>query len=419
MQDARDGHDFVADAFARGARAAVVERAPEDIPGLTGGEVLVRVADARAALRALAESLRSEHAVPAVGITGSVGKTTAKEATAAALGARHRVLRTEASFNNELGVPLTLLRLEPSHDVAVIEMGFYVPGEIADLCTLVRPQVGLVTTIPDAPPHFARTPSLDAIVAGKRELIESLPPDGVAVLNADDARVRGMAARTRARVVLYGESADAELRATRVEAKGRAGLRMTVIAPEGEVEVHAPVPGRHLVAPLLGAIGAARALGVPLDEAATCVGAFTPPPHRMSVRTGARAGLTVLDDSYNASPAAVRGALDVLAGESGARIAVLGDMLELGSLAIVEHERIGALAAGAADVLVGVGDLGAVIVNAARRAGMREAHRAADAAEALVLLRRVLPEGTATVLVKGSRALRLDELADALAGTGA
>src|SRR5207253_11218838 len=203
LRDQRDGHAFVADAIARGARAAVVEH---DVPGAPDGAVLVEVPSVLGALRSVAESLRDEYPIPAVAITGSVGKTTTKEATAATLGARYRVLRTLASYNNEIGVPLTFLGQEPGHEVAVIELGFYVPGDIADLSRLVRQRICIVTTIPEIPVHFARTPNVDAIVQGKAELVDALPADGVALLNADDPRVRGMARNTRARVVLYGES---------------------------------------------------------------------------------------------------------------------------------------------------------------------------------------------------------------------
>src|SRR5205807_96619 len=228
LRDRRDGHEFVADAFAHGARAAVVER---PVPNLPDDALVVEGADTQTALRLPAEALRDGYPIPAVGITGNVGKTTTKEATAAALGARYRVLRTVSSFNNEIGVPLTFLGIEPSHEVAVIEMGFYVPGEIADLCKLVRPQVGIITRIPDVPVHYSRTPSVEAIAAGKSELIEALPVDGVALLNADDPRVRALAPRTKARVVLFGEAEDADLRATDVSAHGLEGLRF--IAHDG------------------------------------------------------------------------------------------------------------------------------------------------------------------------------------------
>ena len=407
LRDQRDGHAFVADAFAHGARAAVVEHAvdaPDDA-------LLVEVSQPLYALRRLAEVLRDAHPIPAVGITGNVGKTTTKEATAAALGARYRVLRTAASFNNEIGVPLTFLRLESTHEVAVIELGFYVPGEIADLCRLVRPRIGIITEIPAIPVHFARTPSVDAIAAGKAELIASLPDDGIALLNADSPRVRELASRTRARVVLFGESEDAQLRATDVRAEGLAPLRF-IAHYEGErIAVDVPIPGRQLVPAALAALGAAHALGVPLGEAAVALGTLEQPAHRMEVRRGA--GVTVIDDSYNASPAAVRAALAVLRDVKGRRIAVLGDMLELGSFSADAHDALGRDAARSTDILIGIGELARTAVDAARAAGLAEAYWASEPGEALVVLRRVQQPGD-TILVKGSRSLALDRLADTL-----
>jgi UDP-N-acetylmuramoyl-tripeptide--D-alanyl-D-alanine ligase len=408
LRDQRDGHEFVADAFAHGARAAVVER---PVPGVPPGALVVEVVDTRRALRRLADALRDAHPIPAVGITGNVGKTTTKEATAAALGARYRVLRTASSFNNEIGVPLTFLGVEPSHEVAVIELGFYVPGEIADLCRLVRPRVGIITRIPDVPVHYSRTPNVEAIAAGKAELIEALPGDGVALLNADEPRVRALAPRTKAHVVLFGESADADLRATDVTARGIEGLRFVAHDGARSAEVTLPLPGRHLVASALAALGAATALGVPLDEAATALSTMEAPAHRMNVRRTPE--YVVIDDSYNASPAAVMAALAVLGSVQTRRVAVIGDMLELGALSADAHEAMGREAAKQADVLVGVGELARTIVSSAREAGLRDANQVADRAEALVLLRRILRRGD-TVLVKGSHSLALDELADAL-----
>jgi UDP-N-acetylmuramoyl-tripeptide--D-alanyl-D-alanine ligase len=407
LRDQRDGHEFVADAFARGAAAAVVERAVD-----AGGEaLLVQVGSSLAALRALAERLRDRHPIPAVGITGNVGKTTAKEAVAAALGARYRVLKTVASFNNEIGVPLTFLGLEPSHEVAVIELGFYVPGEIADLSRLVRPTVGVITRIPERPVHFARTPSVAAIAAGKAELIEALPADGTALLNADDPRVRALAPRTKARVVLFGESEDAALRATDVRADGLAGLRFVATYQGERAEVSVPLPGRHVIVAALAGLGSARALGVPLEEAAVALSTLERPRHRMEVRAGDR--ITVIDDSYNASPAAVTAALAVLREVRARRIAVIGDMLELGTLSADAHEEVGREAARSTDVLIGVGPLARTSVEAAKRAGLRETHSVADGAEALVLLKRLQRPGD-VILVKGSHSLALDRLADAL-----
>ena len=369
------------------------------------------VGDTKAAYMRLAGAAREFFTGRVVAITGSVGKTTTKEATAAALGARYRVLRTLASYNNEIGVPLTFLRQEPGHEVAVIELGFYVPGEIADLSRLVRQRIGIVTTIPEIPVHFARTPNVDAIVAGKAELIAALPADGIALLNADDPRVRGMASSTRARVVLYGEAPDAEIRATDVRDLGLAGIEFTVHAGGTSATARLPLPGRHLLGSALAALGAAVALEVPLDEAAVALGTLERPAHRMSVRRAT--DLVVIDDSYNSSPAAVHAALAVLRGVPGRRIAVLGDMLELGTLSVGAHEAVGADAAKSADTLVAVGELAATIAASAERHGLRDVHRASDGGEALVRLRQILRPND-TVLVKGSRALALDKLADAL-----
>ena len=408
LRDQRDGHDFVGDAFARGASAAVVERPIDLVPP---DALVVQVPSTLRALRAVADRLRDRHPIPAVGITGNVGKTTAKEATAAALGARYRVLRTAASFNNEIGVPLTFLAIEPGHEVAVIEIGFYVPGEIADLCRLVRPAVGAITRIPDRPVHFSRTPSVDAIAAGKAELIEALPEDGTALLNADDTRVRALAPRTRARVVLFGESRDAELRATDVRANAVDGLRFVATYRGERADVAMPIPGRQAVVAGLVALGSAIALGVPLDEAAVALATLEQPRHRMEIRRGGQ--IVVIDDSYNASPAAVLAALAVLKEAKGRRVAVLGDMLELGALSADAHEDVGRAAAGSADVLIGVGELARTAVEAARGAGLSETHVVADGAEALVLLKRLQRPGD-VILVKGSHSLALDRLADAI-----
>jgi len=410
LRDQRDGHDFVADAIAHGARAAVVER---PVPGLSEDAIVIQVASPLRALRQLADRLRDRHPIPAVGITGNVGKTTTKEAVAAALGARYRVLKTAASFNNEIGVPLTFLSLEASHEVAVIEMGFYVPGEIADLCALVRPRVGIITRIPERPVHFSRTPSVEAIASGKAELIAALPADGVALLNADDPRVRALAPRTKARVVLFGESADAQLRAVDVDARGVEGLRFIALYEGERVGVSLPLPGRHSAVAALAALGAAGALGVPLDEAAVALATIEQPRHRMEVRRGD--GLTVIDDSYNASPAAVLAALAVLREVSARRVAVIGDMLELGAMSADAHEEVGREAARSADVLVGVGELARTAVETAKGAGLRDTHVVADGAEALVLLKRIARPGD-VILVKGSHSLALDRLADALVG---
>ncbi|MDE3112479.1 MAG: UDP-N-acetylmuramoyl-tripeptide--D-alanyl-D-alanine ligase [Chloroflexota bacterium] len=412
LRDVRDGHDFVADAIARGARGAVVERVPEGVPR---DALLVEVDSVPGALRRLADALRDERPIPAVGITGNVGKTTAKQATIAALGARYRVLGSASSYNNEIGVPLTFLDLEPTHEVAVVELGFFVPGEIADLCRLVRPRVGVITRIPDRPVHFERTPSVEAIAAGKAELIEALPRDGLALLNADDPRVRSLAGRTRARVVLYGLAADAELRARDVVDDGLDGFRFTVDHRGAHAEARVPMPGTHFLAAVLPALGAAVELGVPLGEAAAALATMEPPAHRMAVRHAE--GMTVIDDSYNSSPAAVAAALALLRGQRSRRVAVIGDMRELGALSAEAHEDAGRDAARSADVLVTVGDLARTIARVARPSSL-DVYEAADAAEAILIVRRVVRPGD-VVLVKGSLAVGLTKVVDALVASEA
>ena len=249
---------------------------------------------------------------------------------------------------------------------------------------------------------------------GKAELIESLPEDGVALLNADDARVRALAPRTNARVVLFGESADASLRATDVIARGIDGLRFVAHDGARSAEVLLPLPGRHLVASALAALGAATSLGIPLDEAATALSTMDVPAHRMNVRR--TADFVVIDDSYNASPAAVMAALAVLGSVQTRRVAVIGDMLELGALSADAHEAAGREAAKQTDVLIGVGELARTMVGAARAAGLRDTHQVADRAEALMVVRRIVRPGD-TILVKGSHSLALDQLADALVQT--
>jgi UDP-N-acetylmuramoyl-tripeptide--D-alanyl-D-alanine ligase len=277
----------------------------------------------------------------------------------------------------------------------------------------VRPRVGVITRIPERPVHFSRTPSVEAIASGKAELIESLSAEGTALLNADDPRVRALAARTRARVVLFGESDDAALRATEVRASGIEPLRFNATYRGERAEVSVPLPGRHVVVAALAALGSAHALGVPLEEAAVALGTLEQPRHRMEIRRAGR--LTVIDDSYNASPAAVLAALAVLREVRGRRIAVIGDMLELGTLSADAHEEVGRGAARSTDVLVGVGELARTAVAAAKLAGLAETHVVADGAEALVLLKR-LQRPDDTILVKGSHSLALDRLADALVG---
>ncbi len=407
-----DGHRFLADAVARGAAALLVTRdlADAELDALAtaarGGCSIVRVGDGIGALQALAAAWRRRFDPLVVGITGSIAKTSTKEAVATVLSRSLRVLRSEGNENNEIGLPLTLLRLEREHQVAVLEMGMYVPGEIAQLCAIARPAVGIVTAVRGV--HLERAGSIDAIEAGKGELVESLPVTGTAILNADDPRVRGMAQRTRARVLTYGFDETADVSCLAVTSAGFDGMRFRLRLPgQPERPVRLPVLGRHGVHNGLAAAAAGVALGLdPVDIVAGLEQGWHA-PHRDALR---RIGpWLVVDDTYNAGPDSMASALDLLASLPGRHVAVLGEMLELGPEAPALHRAVGERAAASCDLLFAVGDGGAPIAAGARGAGMPPDRAIAvpDHAAALRELRaRLLPGDV--VLLKASRGLGMD-----------
>jgi UDP-N-acetylmuramoyl-tripeptide--D-alanyl-D-alanine ligase len=412
-----DGHRFVSQAAARGAAALLLARDPDDLDAL-GDVTVLRVDDPLAALQAVAGAWRARFDPLVVGITGSVAKTSTKEATAAVLATRFATLRSEGNQNNEIGIPLTLLRLGPEHGAAVLEMGMYVGGEIATLAAIGRPSIGIVTAI--APVHLERAGSMEAIVDAKAELLESLPADGTAVLNADDATVASLADRTRARVLTYGLGAPAAVRAESLVERGAAGMRFELVASEprpARIPVGIGALGRHSVANALAAGAVGLLAGLTDAEIAAGLAA------RWGSAAGRRAslvrsgGISVLDDTYNASPPSMRAALELLATLGGRPVAVLGEMLELGPLHDPAHREVGACAAGIVAELVAVGPGAAGIADGAAAAGLDPAriHRVADREAALAALRGILREGD-VVLVKASRGAALDVLADALIG---
>ncbi|MEA2026688.1 MAG: UDP-N-acetylmuramoyl-tripeptide--D-alanyl-D-alanine ligase, partial [Chloroflexota bacterium] len=417
-----DGHRFLEDAVAAGATALVVT---QEIPGdrldaltASGDVTVVRVDDAAAALCSVAASYRTRFDPLVVGITGSLAKTSTKEQVAEVLEERFEVLRNPANWNNEIGLPMTLLRLRPEHEVAVLEMGLYTTGEIALLAQLARPSIGIVTAVRGV--HLSRAGSIEAIEAGKRELVEALPADGWAILNADDPRVLGMAGDTRARVLTYGFSDAAEVRATDIRSLGAAGMRFKLQLPQGVHEVTTPVLGRHGVHNALAAAAVATCVDMAIDDIIRGLGRDFVMPHRSQlISAGA---WTILDDSYNASPDAVLAALGLLAELPGRRIAVLGEMLELGDAAAAEHRRVGEHAADVADELIVVGEGAQGIADGAIGRGMDtpSVRLAADRDEALSLLLAVLRDGD-TVLLKASRGAEFDLLVEKLvlaAGAG-
>jgi UDP-N-acetylmuramoyl-tripeptide--D-alanyl-D-alanine ligase len=405
-----DGHRFLADAVGRGAAALIVTRPPEDIAGL-GDVTVVRVADALAALHAIAAGWRIRFEPLVVGVTGSIAKTSAKEAIATVLGTRFRTLKNEGNQNNEIGLPLTVLRMSPEHEAAVLEMGMYVGGEIADLARIGRPSIGVVTAVQAV--HLSRIGSLRAIERAKGELLEALPPSGTGILNADDPIVRGMYVRTVARCATYGFAENADVRAEAVESAGLAGMRFVLRAAGERRPATIPTLGRLAVHNALAAAAVGIAAGLDLDTIVEGLASGWSAPHRgQLVRAG---GVTIVDDSYNASPGSVSAALELLGGLPGRRVAVLGEMLELGEGHFAGHLDVGEAAAGVADLLVVVGDEAIAIADGARDAGLDPAKvlfvRDRDAA--LDTLRPRLRDGD-VVLVKASRGIALDLLVDAL-----
>jgi UDP-N-acetylmuramoyl-tripeptide--D-alanyl-D-alanine ligase len=404
-----DGSRFAALALAAGA-VAVVARA-----GAVGTGPRIELDDPLAALGALGAAVRERSSAHVVGVTGSTGKTTTKDLLAAVLATRLATVASTASFNNEVGLPLTLARLEPGTQALVVEMGARGPGHIAALARLARPEIGVVLNVGVA--HLGMFGSQAAIAAAKGELVEALPPHGTAALNADDPLVAAMAGRTAARVLGFGMGPGAEVRAEGVALDGGGRAHFKLRTPSGGAETSLPAPGEHLVIDALAAAAAGHALGLEPEAIAAGLREAALSPMRMQVERRAN-GLTVINDAYNANPTSLAAALKALvaARRGGRTVAVLGEMAELGEQAAAEHDRAGRLATRlGVDRLVGVGELGELIVRAARLEGMwpEEAIAVPDAGAAVAALEPWL-EPADVVLVKASRVVALDRVADRL-----
>jgi len=365
-----DGHLYVGEAFEAGATVALVERPVagaatiDAVKGVAPSQVSlpveVVVTDSLAALQRFGQARRlARDDLRVVGITGSIGKTTTKEAVASVLSQRYATLRSAGNYNNEIGLPLTLTELRPEHERVVLEMGMYDLGEIAMLCRIARPQIGVVTNV--GPIHLERLGTIERIAQAKAELIQALPPDGVAVLNGDDALVRGMAGETRARVVTFGLDRGNSVWADGVASRGLEGVGFQAhLAQDAdfgpEVRSRAlrlATLGRHMVHAALAAVAVGLFEGLSWDEVEQGLLA-----QGHGVRLIPKRGIsdcTLLDDAYNASPASVGAALEVLADLPGRRIAALGDMLELGSYQAQAHREVGR---GGAQVVDRLGTMG-------------------------------------------------------------
>jgi UDP-N-acetylmuramoyl-tripeptide--D-alanyl-D-alanine ligase len=422
-----DGHDYVEEAFRKGASLALVQKEVSlhcptlDISRahfsmestLPRPPFCLRVDDTLKALQRIAQFWRAKLNLRVVGITGSVGKSTTKELIAGVLSQHYRTLKTIGNQNNEIGLPLSVLRLGPGHQRAVLEMGFYVPGEIALLCEIAKPHVGVVTNIGTV--HAERAGSIEAIARGKSELIQSLPPApvGTAVLNYDDEWVRPMANLTQARIFYYGLDPKADLWANEIESLGLEGIRFKLHYRKESIQLRAPLIGQHSVHTALRAAAVGLVEGLTWQEIVMGLQKGHTQLRMVTVRT--QSGALILDDTYNASPQSTLAALNLLAELEGRKIAVLGDMLELGQYEEKGHHMVGVRAAEICDELIAIGERSQMIVAGAKAAGMRSSRITwvADVPEAIEILKAKLTASD-VVLLKGSHGLHMERIAAAL-----
>ncbi len=396
--DRFDGNDFVDEASAKGAAGALVSRlATSPLPQ-------IEVRDSRRALGAMGRAWRASFSLPVVAVTGSSGKTTVKELVAAILGVSRSICVTQGNLNNDIGVPLTLMRLTHEHDALVIELGANHAGEIDYLARLAQPTVGIITNAAEA--HLEGFGSLRGVCAAKGELLDHLPRAGTAVLNADDQFCRDWVARSRCEfTVTFGFAANADCRVLGEPHFRATGSEFRMRLPDGEeADVWLPLLGRQNVANALAAAAAAQAIGASSEDIVAGLARAAPVRGRLRAVPG-RNGATIIDDSYNANPGSVHAALDHLAALSGRRILVFGNMAELGPTAPALHQEIGEYARGRCDVLLAIGDLASEAATVFGAAGqcLPDIEAAREALDPLLT-------SDTTVLVKGSRVMGLDRL---------
>jgi UDP-N-acetylmuramoyl-tripeptide--D-alanyl-D-alanine ligase len=398
-----DGHDFVPAALERGAAAAVINQSQWHRYSWTNR--ILAVEDTLTALQTLATAVRKLWGKPLVGITGSAGKTTTKEAIAHVLSAHFRVLKSEGNFNNHFGLPLMLLKVQPEHDVAVIEMGMSHAGEIRALAKIAQPEIGVVTNV--APVHLEFFDSLDGIARAKYELVESLPANGTAVLNADDEHVSRFGRGFRGNVIMYGTHATADVRAENVQSRGAEGSRFEVVTASGRESATLPLVGEHNVLNALAAVCVGLARGLKLSETVAALATLKPADKRGEVLQ--LGNITVINDCYNSNPKALSAMIDALAAmKARRRIVVAGEMLELGPAGEEMHRAAGRHAAEErVDVLLGVRGLAQAMVEGAQQAGAN-AKFVATPEEAGEWLAREARDGD-VVLLKASRGVKLEK----------
>ncbi len=404
------GDAYVTAAFEAGAVAAICSRPPAELPP---GRTVVVAPDTTKAVGELARAWRLACNPRVVGVTGTVGKTTAKDLCAAALARHFRVYSRRGNYNSREGLPLALLGLRRGDEVAVLEIAMDSRGEIAELASIALPEVGGVLNI--GLTHIEKLGSIEAIAEEKLSLVRALPASGTAILNMDDPRIAPEAGRLPCRVIGFGSpGTGADLVVRDAVARGLEGTTFTASWFGSATQVTSPIPGLHTVPAALFTIAAGIALGLAFGDAAAAVSAAELPERRMTVRRS-DTGATILDDRYNSSPASLAGALRLLRDTEGRRIAFLGKMAELGEFEEQEHRAAGALAAECADVLVAVGETCRSMAEAARLAGLARVHWFADKQEAARFVRDILGPGD-TVLLKASRSQEFETVIPLLEG---
>lgn len=403
--DRFDGHAYINAALEGGAAGCLTARERENyLPG----KFYIKVGSTQHGLRDLAAWYKGQFPIPFIGVTGSVGKTTTKDMIAAVLGTRYKVLKTEGNFNNNIGLPLTLLHLDRSHEICVLEMGMDQLGEIDYLSQIVRPQVGVITNVGDA--HIERLGSRENIFKAKCELLPHVQPDGLVVLNGDDEYLSTLRGKTPAPAVFYGLGEGLEYRAQPLEGDGDSHILCRMTTPHMDRQVLIPALGQHMLYPALMAAAVGERFGLTGDEIVDGILRFVPTRMRMNiVRRGD--GVVILDDTYNANPQSMRAAIRVLAdSRSDWKVAVLGDMFELGPFAPALHTGVGeCLGKEGIDCLVAVGEQSVHMAQGAQDSGVPQVLYCADKEQARQALEPLIRPNT-TFLVKASRGMGLEEL---------
>ena len=387
-----DGHEYMRSALEKGAACCLATHVPE---GVTGPVILVD--DVRSAMAKIAGACRDRLGIPVVGITGSSGKTTAKEMCAAVLSQKYNTLKTEKNFNNELGVPLTLFRIGPEHGAAVVELGINHFGEMSRLGAMAKPDIAVYTLIGRS--HLEALGDLDGVLRAKGELVEHMPPDGMLIVNGDDEKLAAW--RPARRKLTFGLGEGCDVRGVGFAPRGAEGSALTVLAGERRIELFLPAYGRHLAYAALAAAAVGIELG--LSDGQIAAGAADYAPVGRRARIIETPSLTVIDDCYNANPDSVKMAIASAGALGGRLVCILGDMLELGELSEQMHREVGEAARAA----------GALLLTAGERSAAMGGEHFASKAELISALPRLLKRGD-RVLVKASHSMAFEEISDAL-----